>query len=65
VIKCKSWVLMVSEHSIDMYFISSSLYLSVPFSMFILVVLHVLSIFKWSLNDIGSCGGDDDSLSGS
>ena len=48
VFKCKSWVLMVSEHSVGMYFISSSFYLSVAFSMFFLVALNVLSLFKRS-----------------
>lgn len=56
VVKCKSWVLMVNEHSVGMYFISTSFYLSVAFSMFALVVLNILSVLKWSLNDMASCG---------
>ena len=56
VVKCKSWVLMVNEHSVGMYFISASFYLSVAFSMFVLVVLNLLSVLKWSLNDMASCG---------
>lgn len=48
VFKCKSWVLMVDQHSVGMYFISSSFYLSVAFSLLFLVVLNISSFFKMS-----------------